>query len=82
MATAETTGKGTNEYRAIERHYDALVDTLGKTVDPANSARKLGEESLISDGEFCNNKYKRDLSRKSSHNSAARHKKGRDLRAK
>ena len=58
MATAETTGTGTNEYRAIERHYDALVDTLGKlkTVDPADSARKLGEESLISDGEFCNNK--------------------------
>ena len=54
MATAETIGTGTNEHRAIERHYDALVDTLGKTVDPADSARKLGEESLISDGEFCN----------------------------
>ena len=56
MATAETTGTGRNEYGAIERHYDALVDTLGKTVDPADTARKLGEESLISDGEFCNNK--------------------------
>ena len=54
METAETTGTGTNEYRAIERHHDALVDTLGKTVDPADSARHLGEESLISDGEFCN----------------------------
>ena len=79
MATAETTGTGTNEYRAIERHYDALVDNLGKTVDPADSSRKLGEESLISDVEFCNNK---STLRKSSHNSAARHKRARDRKAK
>ena len=52
MATAAAAGTGTKEYQAIKLHYATLVNTLGKTVDPADFARKLGEKSLISDGEF------------------------------
>ena len=47
-----TTGTGTKEYLVIKRHYAALVDTLGSTVDPAGFARRLGEKSLISTGEL------------------------------
>ena len=52
MATAAAAGTSTKEYQAIKRHSATLVDTLGKTVDPADFARKLREKSLISDGEF------------------------------
>ena len=44
-----TSGESTKEYRAIQKHYSSLVDNLGKTVDPAHFARKLREESLISE---------------------------------
>ena len=53
MATAAAAGTGTKEYQAIKLHYAMLVNTLGKTVDPADFARKMGEKSLINDGEFC-----------------------------
>ena len=54
MATTTAAGTKTKEYQAIKRHYARLVDTLGKTVDPADFARKLREKSLISDSEYCN----------------------------
>ena len=52
VATAAAAGTGTKEYQAIKRYYAMLVNTLGKTVDPADFARKMGEKSLINDGEF------------------------------
>ena len=48
MATDET---DTKEYRAIMQNNDMLIDTLGKTVDPASFARKLKEKSLVNDRE-------------------------------
>ena len=50
--TMDVSGTGTKKYRAIERHYATLVDTLGKTVDPAHFARRLKEKSLISQGVY------------------------------
>ena len=45
-----SSGKGTREYRAVKRNYATLVDTLGKTIDPAHFARRLEERLLIKDG--------------------------------
>ena len=45
------TGKDTKEYQVLKRCFSKIVDTLGNTMDPAGFARKLGEKSLISDGE-------------------------------
>ena len=52
MATPVATGMAMEEYRAIKRHYTTLVDTLGKTVDPARFASRLEEKSLIGNGEI------------------------------
>lgn len=45
-------GATTKEYRAIKHHYATLIDTLGKTVNPAMFAGKLLEKSLVSDGAY------------------------------
>ena len=42
----------TKEYLAIKHYYVKLIDTLGKTVDPAHFARRLGEKSLVNDGKL------------------------------
>ena len=47
-----STGSDTKEDQMIRHHFDTLVDTLGKTVDPADFAMRLQAKSLISDGEL------------------------------
>ena len=45
-------GAGSKEYRAIQHNCKEILDTLGKTVDPALFARRLLEQSLINEGRF------------------------------
>ena len=51
MATEAEAGAGTREYQAIKRHCSTLVETLSKTVDPAQFARRLKEKEVVNDGE-------------------------------
>ena len=41
---------GWKECRTIQCHCKTMIDTLGRTVDPALFARRLQEQSLINDG--------------------------------
>ena len=49
---AETSGRDTKEYRAIQHHYATVIHTLAKTVNPALFAGRLLEKSLISEGKL------------------------------
>ena len=49
--TRTSSGTSTKEYRVIKRHSATIIETLGSTVgDPAGFARRLRDESLITDG--------------------------------
>ena len=49
--TRTSSGTGTKEYRVIKCHSATIIETLGSTVgDPARFARRLRDESLITDG--------------------------------
>ena len=51
--TRTSSGTGTKEYRAIKRHSATIIEILGSTVgDPARFARRLRDESLVTDGKY------------------------------